>query len=575
MNHPNSPQSAAKFQSQQNSSLDAYHDEEEEVEEVNQFVMATAVPSWGISFVVHLILIVIAGLITFSTATTLVQNQAVVEDEEEVLVKPEKLPDPITPNTVKLDEVIDPQPVVDKVNEPRPPESPIVDPTDPSPNPNLIADSAPKNLAEETIFDETADNSTFINSLPSSDTDGQGRFASTRFGLNKSKRIREGGGSPATEKAVVRGLIWLSRHQNQKDGGWSFDHIDENLCKSRCRDRGMGSARSGATGMAILPFLASNETHVKHKGRYKKVVQGGLNYLKAVQKKDGSFTHGNQALNMYAHGLASIAVCEAYGMTRDVRLKKMAQRSIDFIVFAQDLRGDKYDLRGGGWRYRPKQRGDLSVSGWQIMALKSALLCYDLHVPPRTVKGAIMFLDSVQNRPRERRDGTITYGGSYYGYTGRGRKGGRPTMTSVGLLMRMYTGWSRTHKGLVEGVEFISDKGPDLDGDMYYNYYASQTIIQQDGHKGEKWHAWNDKLKPFLLKSQVVDQDSHAYGSWFHRTSREHGLTSGGRLMHTAFSTLNLQIYYRHSPLFTADAIDKEFEIDKDDLPPPADIDDN
>ena len=37
----------------------------------------------------------------------------------------------------------------------------------------------------------------------------------------------------------------------------------------------------------------------------------------------------------YSHGIASIALCEAYGMTGDKRLREPAQRAIDFIVAAE------------------------------------------------------------------------------------------------------------------------------------------------------------------------------------------------------------------------------------------------
>ena len=91
---------------------------------------------------------------------------------------------------------------------------------------------------------------------------------------------------------------------------------------------------------------------------------------------------------MYGHGLASIALCEAYGMTKDTGLAEPAQHAVNFIVYAQDP-------VGGGWRYTPHQPGDTSVLGWQLMALKSAHMAY-LNVPPKTIKGAVNFLNSVQ-----------------------------------------------------------------------------------------------------------------------------------------------------------------------------------
>ena len=76
------------------------------------------------------------------------------------------------------------------------------------------------------------------------------------------------------------------------------------------------------------------------------------------QGKDGDFGGG-----MYAHGLATIAMCEAYGLTPDPQLKGRPSAPSTTFVEPND---------GGGWRYQPRQGGDTSVVGWQVMALKAA-----------------------------------------------------------------------------------------------------------------------------------------------------------------------------------------------------------
>ena len=58
--------------------------------------------------------------------------------------------------------------------------------------------------------------------------------------------------------------------------------------------------------------------------------------------------------------IASIAICEAYAMTKDRDLLYPAQAAINYIVYAQDE-------TTGGWRYRPRSGGDTSVVGWQFM----------------------------------------------------------------------------------------------------------------------------------------------------------------------------------------------------------------
>src|SRR5262249_28869670 len=134
---------------------------------------------------------------------------------------------------------------------------------------------------------------------------------------------------------------------------------------------------------------------------------------------------------MYSHGLATIAVCEAYGMTSDPTLKVSAQKAINFIADAQGP--------GGGWDYGPKSnRIDTSVGGWQLMALKSGQMA-GLDPPPGTLKGAEKWLDTVATADK-----------TGYGYSGPGES---YTMSAVGLLCRQYLGWNPRNPALIGGVE--------------------------------------------------------------------------------------------------------------------------
>ena len=57
-----------------------------------------------------------------------------------------------------------------------------------------------------------------------------------------------------------------------------------------------------------------------------------MRWLIKHQKDDGDLrvTHGNSG--MYAHGQATIVLCEAFAMTGDEELRVPAQKAIDFIV---------------------------------------------------------------------------------------------------------------------------------------------------------------------------------------------------------------------------------------------------
>ena len=179
-------------------------------------------------------------------------------------------------------------------------------------------------------------------------------------GPGRAAMVRSGGGTPESEKAVALALEWLAEHQNY-DGSWSFDHGKNPRCHGRCANEGSNASKIAATSLALLPFLGTGQTH--REGHYKRNIDLGLKYLvRTIEaQRDGSLW--DPAGTMYAHGLASIVLCEAYGMTHDQVLEEPAQAAVNFIVFAQDP-------LGGGWRYQPQTPGDTSVVGWQLMALE-------------------------------------------------------------------------------------------------------------------------------------------------------------------------------------------------------------
>lgn len=293
--------------------------------------------------------------------------------------------------------------------------------------------------------------------------------------------------------------------------------------------------------MALLPFLGAGQTHTE--GTYKDVVRRGLYFLTTQMriKNEGGRQAGDLSQaggNMYAHGLSAIVLCEAYAMTQDRTLLGPAQLALNHIVYAQDP-------IGGGWRYAPRQPGDTSVVGWQLMALKSGHMAY-LAVPPATVQGAIKFLDSVQ-----------ADGGARYGYTGPGQ--GAAT-TAVGLLCRMYLGWKQDHPALKRGIEYLSRSGPHPTN-MYYNYYATQVMRQYCGEPGspdhELWEKWNVKMRDQLVNSQ--EKNGHAKGSWFFPEG--HSAERGGRVYSTSMATMTLEVYYRYMPIYGQQATADDFPL--------------
>jgi hypothetical protein len=410
---------------------------------------------------------------------------------------------------------------------------------------------APSDSIAETVSDDLAANTSIEVNLEGGDLASSSLLTQTisrglgeslsgiRAGPNKAEALRKGGGNEASEAAVAAALKWLASQQ-LSDGGWTFDL---RKTPNPCKDPGQPSvekARNAATALALLPFLGAG--HTQKEGRYSQVVRRGLYFL-SQRARPGNTRFGPGASFvdpergvMYSHGMASIAVCEAYAMTGDKALHSYAQAAANFIAAAQ--------CADGGWRYQPNDPtgGDTSVVGWQMMALKSASMGYQIGVPKQTLARAYAYLDQVQ-----------TDEGSGYRYM-INKAQESPATTAIGLLCRMYFGWKKDNPALVRGVERLAKRGPSTGegADMYFNYYATQVMRHWEG---DEWKQWNEVMRDFLIESQATK--GRETGSWHFNDS--HGDVAG-RLYSTALATMTLEVYYRHLPIYQKASTEAEFK---------------
>jgi hypothetical protein len=488
----------------------------------------------------------------------------------------------ISIEVVQSDELVDEPPLVELTTVIPLPETSLPDETDE----DVWQDES---VGESELLEGFAEGLAAIAKATERQTAFRKRGSSGHVSLNARGQRRQQalsyGATPESEQAVEFGLEWLARHQLQ-DGSWSF-HLagGEHGCKNcSCDSRTThGQALNAATGMTLLAFLGAGNTHLE--GEYREHVATGLRFLMRSQKQNGSFVDQG---NMYSHGLATLALTEALAMTRhqnqsqtrspddelaasatrfnefvyktDVQppdvdfgdsefegqlqtapepvtidideIADAAQRGIDFISQAQHPRG--------GWRYQPKQPGDTSVAGWQMMALKSGTLA-GLDVDPKTVQKGVSFLDFVA-------DDQI---GSAYGYTNGRKRQSLSTRaevratTPIGLLCRMYTGWDRTNPGIAVGVERL-DRWARANQGLYFHYYATQVMHH---YRGPVWDKWNGWMRDYLVNAQ--SRKGSETGSW-----QLYGkFDNSGRLYCTALATMTLEVYYRYSPIYGYEAV--------------------
>ena len=279
-------------------------------------------------------------------------------------------------------------------------------------------------------------------------------------------------------------------------------------------------------------------------GRHRDVVRRGLEWLVSVQQANGdlfvpSDPVSNSCAWLYSHGIATMALCEAVGMTGDPLLRPAAERAIGFIVASQQP-------GRGGWRYQPRADSDLSVSGWMLVALRAGTLA-GLSVPDETYAAVRGLLDESASPDRA----------GHYLYNAR-NPGQRPSdlsaasMTALGSLMRLHTGTPRTDERLRTAAGDLAAMTPAYgtrqarSRDAYLWYYASQVLVQTGG---PQWDAWYGRLCTVLEAEQVGDGDDA--GSWEPLgTVPDRWGAYGGRLYVTALHLLALEVPYRHLPTY-------------------------
>lgn len=344
----------------------------------------------------------------------------------------------------------------------------------------------------------------------------------------RAAATRRFGGNAGSERAVELSLQWLARVQTA-EGFWDASEFGA----GSTREEGAGDqkqtftnvgrdADTGLTGLALLAFLGRG--HTLDEGQYRDNVERAVRWLVSVQRvKDGGLGgSAGKTDYSYCHAMATFALAEAYANSDRSNaewLRLPVQRAVQHTLDTM--------TPDGGWRYEKGQAdGDMSIFGWQLMALKQAEL------------GGITF-------PKTARDKMVRFliarsvgtSGGLAGY----RAGDRPTpaMTAEALYCKQQLGISRENPACAEAVAFLKRSLPQRTQMNYYYWYYGSLAMRQYG--GESWTQWNDQLRDLLIQEQI--QTGELAGSW---DPNDPWGRYGGRIYSTALATLCLEVYYRY-----------------------------
>ena len=374
----------------------------------------------------------------------------------------------------------------------------------------------PEPMAIESLVDSIIELDDFIPERPIKkrlDTQmvSKPKIYTGRTQVNRDRLVKKYGGSHEGQQAVMNALLWLKSVQ-MENGSWVNSPAH--------------------TGLATLCFLARGET--TESTEFGPTVQKALGYLVHAEPEEGKLSNGS----VYTHGIVTYCLSEAYGMTRNAFLRRSVEERLKIILAGQQ--------KGGGFDYKYKKgkRWDLSITGWQVQALKAGYVAGFLEKPiSEALNRAVNFIKS-------------TYKNKKFGYSSPGSGG---NMTGIGVLCLQLWGAGKSDevKGAYEKIlTYRLGKYKSLADDadwastapkyLYGWYYDTQAML----YKGKSdWKNWNKVFQNILVKNQDPK------GFW-EVDKAPYGFTGdlAGRVYCTTLCCLQLEVYYRYLPSYKISA---------------------
>lgn len=310
----------------------------------------------------------------------------------------------------------------------------------------------------------------------------------------------------ARRRALRQGLEYLAAKQ-QADGSW------------RTETSGGSAACLGIMGLAVTAFMADG--NVPDEGPHADRVRRGLAFIVKKKQPNGLLVVQRSGVEMYEHGLALLALAEAYGMTNDRSLRETLDDAVKLCVACQGPRG------GWGYTATPATK-DLSLAVMQLMGLRAARNA-GIFVPKKTFEQALTYIE-----------GRYSPDAGAFGYNGPGASF---TMTASGVTSLQACGKlsvtdEKVRQVLVRrGLDFLVKENEQFSPGREWYYYGVYYLSQAAFHAGgDYWQAIYPKVVDDLVAAQASD------GSW--------SGSGSGRIMATSIAVIVLSIPNRYLPIF-------------------------
>jgi hypothetical protein len=333
------------------------------------------------------------------------------------------------------------------------------------------------------------------------------------------------------DRAIEHALTWLVSQQS-RDGSFPT------------RDPG----QPAVTALCVLAFLSAG--HQPGVGPYGERVNRAIDYVLDCQQPSGLFSYvepenqhvhqGGSHTATYNHAIAGLMLTEVYGQVSQERSARIEQAvRMALTVTGRWQKEPKAEpLDEGGWRYLHAigtSGSDLSVTGWQLMFLRSAKNA-EFDVSEKVVDAAVTYIESLFQPDQ---------GEFYYGHVSGNDRYASRGMMGVGALSLALAGKHHTEMAHRVG-DWLLERPFDTYGATnhhydrfhYSAYYCSNAMAQLGG---DYWRKFFPTLASTLLKAQSPE------GAWLAESGED---AMYGPAYPTALSVLTLTPAYQLLPIY-------------------------
>lgn len=321
------------------------------------------------------------------------------------------------------------------------------------------------------------------------------------------------------DAAISKALAFLLANQNADGSFWPPPQTKR------------ATNATALTSLSIMALISAGHAPAD-RSREGEALRKGLDFILRPDRvrADGYFGEADGS-RMYGHGITTLMLTEVLGMGADANqdrlIRERCEKAIALILASQRTPKED-DTHVGGWRYLPTATdADLSVTIWQIVALRSARND-GLDVPKEAIDSAMAYVRRLYKADKH---------GA--GFLYMPRVGPRPAMTGAGLLAMQICDLADAPEA-VSVARRLAEAGPPARDrwHLYSLYYYAQSMHQVGGETAERSH---EQVAARLLSLQQPD------GGWQPGRGDER---RAGPVYGTAMAVLSLTVKHHYLPIY-------------------------